>query len=376
MKVAVVFGGESCEHDVSIITGVQLINKFNNYLYDIVPIYIAKGGVWYTGEELNDLDNYSVGLNYKKLKKCSLVAGSNVLHIIKGKKLVPYTEIDVVIPCMHGVRGEDGALSGVLELSHIPYTSCSLCSSAVSMDKGVFKTFAKGLGISVIDGFVVDYNEFLIDESKIIDKISDFGLPIIIKPCRQGSSIGIEVVKNVADMKKALNMAFQYDKRVLVEKYVDVDKEVNLALFDNKGELVVSSTETPLSSDEILSFDNKYRKNAGGFETIKRIMPASINEGAYCELLNMATKVYRGLDMFGVVRFDFILDRSGMLYLNEVNTIPGSMANYLFDKSKYPYPRLIELMISNAVKRFERDLGIKKTIDTDIVGSGIDFLKK
>ena len=374
MNIAVIFGGESCEHDISIITGEQLISKVNEYLYNIYPIYIDKNGDWLTGDELKDIDNLKVGI--KKAKKCAFFPNDKNLYIKKGSKYKKLTEIDVVFVCLHGLRGEDGCVAGVLELSKIPYSSSSLCASSVCMDKCVFKTFAFGLGLDVVPGFGMTENEYLQMKEICVEKIKELEFPIIIKPSRQGSSIGIEVCKNVSDLDEKLRNAFKYDKKLLIEKYLDIEKEVNVAVFENKGEYILSSTEEPVTQEEILSFDNKYRKNSGGFETIKRIVPAKISDENELKLKTTAVELYRSLEMFGIVRFDFILDKEGMLYLNEVNTIPGSMANYLFDKEKYGYTVLIELMISNAIHRYSKMNEVERVFDTDVLQNDFDGFKK
>ena len=375
MNIAVIFGGESCEHDISIITGVQLISNMNNYLYNIIPIYINKNGEWYTGEGLKDIDNYPNNLG--KLNKCTMCPNDTYLYIYSGRnKFKRYIKIDTAILCLHGMRAEDGVVAGIMECSKIPYTSSSICASSVCMDKVIFKSFAKGLGINVIDGVEICESDFYYNDN-IVDMVLDkLGYPVIVKPSRQGSSIGISVCNNYEELVNSLKLAFNYDKSVLIEKYITVKKEVNVAMFDNKGEYVMSNTEEPLTSDKFLNFDNKYRQNPGGFETIRRIVPAGITEVEHNTIVDYSTKVYKGLKMFGVVRFDFLIDEDNVVYLNEVNTIPGSMANYLFDKQKYPYSKLIELWISGAVFRKGKDGEILSTLDTDILNNGFDWFKK
>lgn len=373
MNIAVIFGGESCEHDISIITGEQLIDNVNEYLYNIVPIYIDKQGVWKTGEELKDIDNFNIG--FKKLHECSFVPNSKMLYIKKGKSYKPFVDIDCAIVCLHGLRGEDGSVAGVLELSKIPYSSSSLTASAVCMDKCVFKNFAKGLGIDVIQSIEISSSD-MIDFDIVKRKVAGIGYPCIIKPSRQGSSIGIEVCDAEEDLLNKLRISLNYDTKVLIEKYVNIKREVNIAAFDDKGKIVLSNTEEPISSDKILSFDNKYLKNPGGFQTIKRIVPAGISEEQYLKLTNIAVKTYKMLDMFGVVRFDFIITEQDELYLNEVNTIPGSMANYLFDKDKYSYSKLVDLIVSNSVHRKKIDSTTKKVFESKVLSVGSIGFKK
>ena len=375
MNIAVIFGGESCEHDISIITGVQLINNMNNYLYNVIPIYINKDGEWCTGDGLKDIDNFPNNLG--KLNMCTFIPNSDCLYVkTKFGKLKKYIKIDACILCLHGLRGEDGVVAGIMESSKIPYTSSSICASSVCMDKVVFKYFAKGLGINVVDGIEITESDYYYRKEYIDNSVVELGYPLIVKPSRQGSSIGISVCESDNELENALNLAFKYDKSVLVEKFMEIKKEVNVAMFDNKGEYVLSNTEEPLTSDKFLNFDNKYRQNSGGFETIKRVVPAGISDAQHKLIVEMASKVYSKLKMFGVVRFDFLITQDDKVYLNEVNTIPGSMANYLFDKQKYPYSKLIELWLSNAVFRKNKEGEVLFTLDTDVLNNGFEGFKK
>ena len=374
MNLVVIFGGESCEHDISIITGAQLISKCNSSLYNVIPIYISKQGIWYTGEKLSDIDN--IYDNVKKSKECCFVPNSNYLFIKTGKKFKQFIKVDVAILCLHGRNGEDGTVASIMELSKIPYSSCGVLSSALCLDKGIFKDVCLGMDLPVVESFVLNENEYLLNKELYIEKIKQLGLPVIFKPCRLGSSIGIEVCKSLDEIDNKLSSAFCFDKKVLVEKYLDVEKEVNIAVMEDKGDLILSKTEEPISKDVILSFDDKYKNNAGGFETIKRISPANISDEIENQIKDMVVLCYSKFELFGVVRFDFIIDKNNKLYLNEVNTIPGSMANYLFDKELYPYPKLIEMMVSNAIHRFNKQKEIITTFDTDVLNDGFDGFKK
>lgn len=374
MNIAVIFGGESCEHDISIITGEQLINNCNEYLYNVVPIYIGKDGKWLTDKNLRDID--TLKNNIQKGKECCFVPNDKHLYVRRGSRFVKWVEIDVAIVCLHGQRGEDGSVSGILELSKIPYSSSSMCGGAISMDKSITKLIAQGLGINTVEGMTIREDEFYLSESDFYNKILQISFPLIVKPCRQGSSIGIEVARNMDDLSECMKNAFKYDKKVLIEKFVDIDKEINIAIFKNKNEYIFSSTEEPVTTDEILSFDNKYRKNSGGFETIKRIMPANIDKEIEDKIKDFAKLFYINAEMFGVVRFDFILSKDGEIYLNEVNSIPGSMANYLFDKQVLNYPKLIDCIISNALLRLEEEKNLERVFNTDVLENDFNGFKK
>lgn len=373
-NIAVIFGGESCEHDISIITGEQLISKFDELLYNIIPIYIDKLGIWKTGKDLKDIDDFANGI--KKSCHCAFIPGDQNLYIKRSNKFKKFIKIDMAFICLHGLRGEDGSVASILELCKIPYSSSSILASSLCMDKSVFKILLKGFNVNFVSGFSITEKDFSEDSSGCNIELENLGFPVILKPSRQGSSIGIQICKNADEFNKKLKSAFIYDKKVLIEKFIDVKKEVNIAIFNNKSEYILSSTEEPVSSDEILSFDNKYRKNSGGFETIKRIVPANISLEIENYIKETALKLYKELEMFGVVRFDFIIDKNDDVFVNEVNTIPGSLANYLFDKNKYDYKKIIELIISNATLRLNKSNEVERVFDTDVLENDFDGFKK
>lgn len=373
INLAVVFGGESCEHDISVITGLQLISKVNRYIYNVIPIYIDKNGFWQTGKDIMDIDNYPNNLG--KLTRVGLFGGSNTLYLLKNKKAKKYLDIDVAVLCLHGINGEDGTLASIMEHSKIPYINSSILASSVSMDKALFNDVCKGLGIDKVDYLSVFQSNFERNRESVIKRVSEFGLPIIIKPSRQGSSIGIEICKDKNDLERMLSSAFEFDTRVVIERLLNVKKEVNIACFLNKGELIFSKTEEPIKSTDFLNFNDKYQSNSSGMESMKRIMPANITSETELKIKEIAETLYYGLDMFGVVRFDFLIDENDNVYINEVNTIPGSMANYLFGND-YSYSTLLELWISNALIRFDNKKLLNHVYNSKVLEQGISGIKK
>ena len=372
-NILLLFGGKSCEHDISIITGLQYAQNSDVYLYNIIPVYIDKNGSWWTGKNLFDLDNYHDD-HLGKLHKCLIAPNDKSLYICVHNKYKKYCDIDVAVVCMHGVNGEDGCVSGLMQLSGIPYTVSGVCGSSVCMDKVVFKYFCKGIGVSVVDGFSTCEMECYNDLEKIKKMAGAIGYPVIIKPSRQGSSIGIEIAQSEQELFAKIKNSLKFDKKLLIEKLINVKKEINIALFLSKGEMVYSMCEEPIRSEEILSFKDKYVST--GFQGIKRKIPADIDIEMLSKIKEIASTIYTQLDLFGVVRFDFLLDIDDNLYLNEVNTIPGSMANYLFDKSQYDYKALQDIWLSNAVLRNKKENENNIRFDTDILSSGVNIIKK
>ena len=372
INCVVVFGGDSCEHDISIVTGCQTISKLNEYLYNVIPVYIDKKGNWLVGKKLADVDNYPD--NIGKTEKVGFVAGDNRLYTLKHNKLCAGVNIDMAFICLHGGSGEDGTVASVFKLSKIPYSCPDVLPSSISLDKSIFKIFCKGLGVDVVEGIYFDYADYVVDNDAVFDQIKLFGLPVIIKPARQGSSVGIEVCKDEKTLKTALNNAFLYDSRILVERYVDMAKEINIALFKSKGDIVFSQTEEPKFTSDILSFNDKYLKNPNGFEGISREMPANIDKELEEKIKSVAEKIYKTLKVLGVVRFDFIYTTGGELFVNEVNTIPGSLANYLFDGISFG--EMLDKIRADSVYEFDSQKRIAKEYNSGFLKTGCKFIKK
>lgn len=370
--MGIIFGGVSCEHDISIITAKQLIANIDEYLYRVIPIYINKYGKWYTGDDLLKIN--ASNEKFLKIKECVILPSDNHLYIKKFGKYKRDLQIDCAIICMHGINGEDGAMSGLLNLSNVPYVCSDIVSSAVCMDKCIFKTFCKGLKMPIIDGFEITYNEYVDDFNGVCCKVNEMSFPIIIKPSRLGSSIGIEVCKDFDEFLFKVRKSFKYDEKLLVEKFVKIKKELNIALVCDNGEIIYSQIEEPKTNNEILNFDDKYKRK--GFCGISRVIPAEITVDIEEKIKEIAFEIFKKLELFGVVRFDFILDEDDNLYINEVNSIPGSMANYLFKNTKYSYSELITLLIKNAIVRNEKKSETIKVFDTGVKVTEELFMKK
>lgn len=373
INCVVIFGGESCEHDISIVTGLQVFVKLDKSIYNAIPIYIDKKGVWWTGENLKDVDNFPDNLG--KLKRVSFIGGDNCLYVKKGKKYLPLLEIDFAFICMHGVNGEDGSVSAILKLCKIAYSSSAIMASSLCLDKSIFKLVCMGLNIiNVVKGYSIMKEDLESNYDKIISLAEGLNFPVIIKPSKQGSSVGITICSDKNNFKKCLEESFKYDDCVVIEKYIDIDKEINIALYSDRGEIVFSQTEEPVYYDEILSFEDKYLKNINGFEGISRITPANISSELEDKIKEIAKTLYIKLKMFGVVRFDFILSKDGILYVNEVNTIPGSMANYLFND--ITFGKLLDNLRINSIIRYNKEKNILSNFESSFLSEGRDFIKK
>lgn len=311
---AVLFGGISCENEVSVITGTMVCNVLKNGGKSVLPIYIDHGGVLRADEKLCDISQYKNG-GYQNSTQCGFVSGGAVIFNKRGK---PHRKvgIDCVINCCHGGAGESGAAAGLCNLLNIPFASAGLFESAAFMDKYYTKLVLESLGVKVAK---YAYSR---DMAGAIEKAKALGYPLIIKPATLGSSIGISKCNDGQQLKDALETAFELDGGVLLEEYLSPKTEINCAVYCANGREIISQCEEVKSNGDLLSYDDKY---CGGGE---RKFPAEIDKSLEECVQNTTARVYSALNMRGIVRFDYIICR-GQLYLSEINTVPGSLSQYL-----------------------------------------------
>lgn len=363
-KLGVIFGSRSCEREVSIISAVQLMRHADPELYDVIPVYVDEKGGWYTGEILKDIRTYQPFRNDRPdLKKVFLdmTPGSGALLAVeKGKGIFGRTElkavarVDVFIIVMHGMNGEDGTLQGMLELANLPYSSAGVGGSALGMDKILMKQFFRGGNLPVLPSEWYTRSAFEKDpDSVLMDIEKKLGWPVYTKPANLGSSIGVSRAENTQALREALELAFEYDRRVLVEKGLNRPIELNCSVLGYDGETEASPIEMPLGGEEFLDFSEKYLARGGskGMASLRRVLPAPIEDELKKRIQEMSKSIFRMLDCKGVVRIDYMYDReSGELYITEINTIPGSLAFYLWENAGMSYRKLIDRMVSLAEK--------------------------
>lgn len=364
-QLGVIFGSRTCEHEVSIISAVQLMRNVNREKYDVIPVYISQKGEWFTGEALMDIKTYTPFDPFKKgilPVHLDLTAGSGALMhyappkgLLGGGKEEVVARLDVVIPVMHGLHGEDGSLQGVLELAGIPYSSTGVTGSAVGMDKITMKRFFRGCGFPVLPDCALTRAEFERDAEGAMNKVeAALPYPVFVKPACLGSSIGVSRADGREKLRDALELAFSYDRRVLLEQGLDHPIEVNCSVLGYDGDRKASVLEMPNSGAGFLDFSEKYLASSGGSKgmaSLKRIVPAPIGEELTKTLQDLSVQIFDAMDCKGVVRIDYMLDRhSDSYYITEINTIPGSLAYYLWQETGLPYGRLIDEMVDCALR--------------------------
>lgn len=324
-NLVVLFGGNSSEHDISIVSAFYVKKYLDEYLYNVSMIYINKKQEMFLCKNCNNVKDF---VTMKKFS-CVAICG-NYLYLKYNHKLKTLKKIDVVLPIMHGVNGEDGTIDAFLKFNNLCRVTPNMCTACIGMDKTLFKKVV-GSDVSVLP-----YEEVcgvdLENSSGLIDRVRDkVGFPCIIKPARQGSSIGIEVCENSEKLIELIKKSLKFDKKLIIEPYLTKFREFNIAVYKTQFDVKVSEIEEPLVDKKILSFENKYLNFSGtNTEKIKKI-PPKISKKLYNQIVEFAKIAYLKMDANGLIRFDFIYDElNKKLYLNEANTIPGSMALYLF----------------------------------------------
>lgn len=379
IRVGLFFGGKSVEHEVSIISAIQAFNAFDREKYEVIPVYITKNNELYTGEYAGKIEEYrNIPALIKKSTRVIIINEENKTKLVcyPMKKFGDSTiaEIDVAFPVVHGTNVEDGALQGYFQTLNIPYVGCDVLSSAVGMDKYVMKAVLKDNGIPVLDCVTVSASEFAKNADAIADNIKEkIGLPAIVKPINLGSSVGIKIGKDIDGLKEALDYAFGFSGRVMVERAIQELREINCSVCGDIDGAEASECEEPIGSDEILSFEDKYTggsksSKSSGMASLKRKIPADITEELRSEIRETAVKAFKCLGCSGVSRIDFMIDTAdNKLYLNEINTIPGSLSFYLWEPLGVKYPELLDKMVMLALKRDRELRNLNFTFESNIL---------
>ena len=396
-KLCVLFGGKSVEHEISVISALQAMENLDAEKYDIIPVYISKSGDMYTGDILREAAAYKdLKSLCKKSVRVTFVSDGGKVLLCRfpakrfGSSVI--AEIDVAFPIVHGTNVEDGALQGYLKTLGVPFVGCDVLSSAVGMDKYVMKAMLRDGGFPVLD--CLRFNKY---RSRIDSCVSEteekIGYPVIVKPVDLGSSVGITVAHDSESLKSALKTAFSYAENVLCERAITELREINCSVVGDSEKAEASECEEPFMHDEILSYEDKYmggskgaakgagaktsgagagaKSASGGMASLARKVPADLDAKMRERIRKMACDAFVHLGCSGVSRIDFMIDKAtGELYINEFNTIPGSLAFYLWQPVGVSYGELLDRLISLALKRARRESDIIYSFDTNIFAMG------
>ncbi len=346
-KVAVMFGGKSPEHEISILTAMQALSFLDKEKYDIFPVYIEQG---FFVENVDSLESF---LPFEKSKHKEVILQKGMFFDAQ-KTMKKVFKPDVVLLCTHGANGENGVLQGLLEENNLPYTSTDVKTSAIGMDKEFSKIIFESLLYNVVKFQTIFKKDFFADKQKTMKELEEIiGFPMIVKPSSLGSSIGIKVVENTPELDIALQVASKFDEKIIVEKAISDFVEINCACVRKNNEILISETESPVTWNKFLTFEDKYMENMkmSGRECQ---IPAKIEPYLEFEIKQTVKDIYQKLDLCGVVRFDFLFDNeTKKLYINEMNTIPGSLSFYLFNAVGIENADLLDIMIDTAIFRFD-----------------------
>ena len=381
-NVAVFFGGRSVEHEISVISALQAINAFDKEKYNIIPVYITKQGKWFTGDKLLEISNYR-DMN-KLVEGCEEVfmrpefGDYNLYKANTGmftKRNPVLAEIHVVIPVLHGTNGEDGIFEGLLETIGIPFAGCNTLSSANGMDKITMKMILRESGIPVVDYVWFTDHEWLSDREAIIAKIEDkLGYPVIVKPANLGSSVGIGKAASRNELIEKIDNAEKFSQRIIVEHMIEQLKEINCSVLGDCDEHQSSVCEEPIKTGDFLSYEDKYMggsKTTAGMQASDKRIPADLPEAMSEKIRKMAGDTFRVLSCHGVSRIDVMIDeKDNNVYVNEINTIPGSLSFYLWEATGIRFDQLMDRLVQLALKR-KRAIDRKTfTYDSNIFAMG------
>ena len=385
IKLGVIFGGESVEHEVSIISAIQAMNKLNQDKYDIIPIYITKNNEWYTGDMLKDIEVYQDLSLIKKYAKNVVLYKYKDRFVLQKKGFFKriVSDLDIVFPIVHGTNVEDGVLQGYLQSIGIPFVGSNVYASVVGQDKCYMKDIWKNAGIPMTKYVWFYDTDYKRDNEKVIDKVKKLKYPVIVKPATTGSSVGISVAGNEEELIDSIDDALQYDSKILVEEVVQNLKEVNIAVMGNYEYQKVSEIEEVLSAHKFLTFNDKYigggkgklkgakvpvKGTSKGMASTNRKLPADLDDKLRSEVEEIAVNAFKALGTSGNSRIDFLIDsESGKVYINEINSIPGSLAFYLWDAKGIKFTEMLDEMINIGVKDYKKRVSKTHSFDSNIL---------
>ena len=349
--IAVIFGGRSVEHDVSIVTGHQIMSAFPADRYEVVPVYISRDGRWFTGDALAEIDSFKDDdiLHRNGVRACFLPPDARYHGLIIDPLAGRFSKselrrIDVAFPALHGSHGEDGSIQGLFELADIPYVGCATLGSALTNDKIMTKTVLRQAGIPVLDDLWFSRDQWRNQpESIIAQALARLELPLFVKPATLGSSIGIGRADSEPLLRASIDIAANFDRRVLIESALTDGVEINCSVMGYGDQFEASTLEQPVSWDEFLSYEDKYLRGGEGMKSAERLVPAPLSADLTARIKETSIAAFKAVDGRGIARIDYLARPSeNELYLNEINTMPGSLAFYLWREDGYASGALVE----------------------------------
>ncbi|MBI2600149.1 D-alanine--D-alanine ligase [Candidatus Daviesbacteria bacterium] len=362
IRLGLFFGGRSTEHEVSVITALQAFENLDKEKYELVPVYVSKQGDFYTNPKFLDIKNYrDIDSLILSSSKVNFVKKNGQAGIVKQGFFPQFIALDVAIPAFHGSFGEDGCIQGVFEIYQIPYVGFNVLGAAIAMDKILSKYVFQSLGFEVAKFVSINRNAWIKDSKKILKQVQNgLSFPMVIKPADIGSTIGINKANSIDELSFNIEIASTYSDKILVEQAFENCIEINCATLGYE-KVTPSVCEMPIRSGETLSYEDKYMKGGkgskesrGSMASLSRKIPAPISKNLAKKIQDATVKIFKALEGCGVARIDYFVDpKNEQFWVNEVNSLPGSFAFYLFEPLGIKYSQLLDRVIADGLKRFE-----------------------
>lgn len=381
-NILVVFGGRSVEHDISIITGQLIMDNLRATPdYQVIPLYIARDGRWYSHPDLGKIETFRDPALMSRLAKqpTQLIDTSNGLSLVLGSRFSSKRQpIDVVFPAMHGTLGEDGSLMGLLRLAGVPFVGCDMEASAIVMDKVVCKQVTESVGVPSVSYTWFTAHDYAQGPAEIIKRIKKLSLPVFVKGVHLGSSIGVFRVNSWTELENQIEVALHYDDKIIVEQGVKKLVEINCPMIGN-DEPIIGALERPKGSEELLSFEDKYiagggtqtgggGKKLGGAELTE--IPAQIPDKQGDEIHRLARLAWHACGLSGISRLDFMIDQAdGKIYLTEINPLPGTVSHHIWRKSGIASGELVVKLVEYAEERFKAQQKLTTTFNSSVLSN-------
>ena len=372
IKVAIVFGSRSVEHEVSIVTAMQVFENINHEKYDVIPVYIDKKGRWLVDKKLQKLENFRTLKLGVKAPEYVFGASPSVKALLPKSafKFLQKIKADIYFPVVHGTFGEEGTIQGLFEMADVPYVGSGVTGSAVGMDKIIQKSVFKDNGIPVVKYIWFLKNEWQDNKVKIIEKIEKtLGYPVFVKPANLGSSVAINKAGGLKELENAIEIASNFDRRIIVEEGKEGIIEINCSVIGN-DELTASVCEQPVNDKQMLTYEDKYLRGGKtkGIVGLSRLIPAPISEELTKKIQETAKKAFWAIDAAGIARVDFMVrPDTEDFWITEINTLPGSLSFYLWEKSGLSFSNLLDKLIELGFERYKERGSLMFSYDSDLI---------
>lgn len=372
IKIGVLFGGKSVEHELSVLTAIQAMDEIDKEKYEVIPIYITKDLQFYTGGMLRHIDSYKdFNLIRKYAKKVNLI-NKNGRFILQtcGYIKKEINEIHLAFPIVHGAKTEDGTLQGFIQMLGIPSIGNSVYASAVGQDKVFMRQIIASSNLPLTNYIWFFDTDYINNKEELFKKINNLKYPLILKPATLGSSIGIEIIKQKEELESAIEKAIKYDHKIVIEEAIEHLIEYTCSVLGDSSRLETSDIEEIIKNDGIKKYSDKILRPSDleNNENLVRNMPASISHKLQNEIEEYSRQTFRLLNLKGIATIDFLYDKdSKKIYVDEVNTIPNYFSHHLWENKNVSYKEILNYMINEAIKEVQRQKEMTLTIDNDVM---------